>query len=121
MKLLDEVIIRSYPKLYLEYLDRLAQKKGKASALLLQVIQKSKSANNEEDVVKMLERVQEKIRREMLKGIDERKHDIDEFGELDIFGTQGNQADTDALLQDKYNTRFNQGKVDEYKEMEAAQ
>lgn len=36
--LLDEVIARSYPKLYLEALNREAQKKGKASALLLQVI-----------------------------------------------------------------------------------
>ena len=36
--LLDEVIARSYPKLYLEHLNKQAQKKGKASALLLQVI-----------------------------------------------------------------------------------
>ena len=108
--LLDEVIARSYPKLYLEALNREAQKRGKASALLLQVIQKSKSLVDEEDQVKMLQRMRDKIQRELNRFSDEQKEVEEEFAELELALNDG-KTEHALLSADKYANRYNTAKA----------
>lgn len=58
--------MKCFPKTYLEYMDKVAtKKKSKQSALLLQVIQKAKNMQTKDDYVKMLEKVKDKIRKEI--------------------------------------------------------